>query len=69
VVGCGVADCRFVICIPAGLEPADRDDLIPGPDSDGEGVGPGVQNNVGVIIGTLCLLGKEKAGVSMTLAN
>jgi hypothetical protein len=29
----------FGLRVPAGLEPADGDDLVPGPDSDGEGVG------------------------------
>ncbi len=28
----------FGLRVPAGLEPADRDDLVPGPDSDGEEV-------------------------------
>jgi hypothetical protein len=33
-----------------GLEAADADDLIPGPDSDGEGAGSAVQNSVGAIV-------------------
>jgi hypothetical protein len=32
------------------LEAADGDDLIPGPDSDGEGAGPAAQDSVGAVV-------------------
>jgi hypothetical protein len=44
---------QFGVCVPKGLEPADGDDLIPGPDRDGEGVGPMAPNSVGDVIGVL----------------
>ncbi len=34
----------------AGLEAADGDDLVPGPDSDGEGAGPTAQDGVGAVV-------------------
>jgi hypothetical protein len=34
----------------AGLEAADGDDLVPGPDSDGEGAGPAAQDSVGAVV-------------------
>jgi hypothetical protein len=34
----------------ASLEAADADNLVPGPDSDGEGAGSAVQDGVGAII-------------------
>jgi hypothetical protein len=34
----------------AGLEAAEGNDLVPGPDSDGEGAGSAVQNSIGAII-------------------
>jgi hypothetical protein len=34
----------------ASLEAADGDDLVPGPDSDGEGAGSAVQDGVGAIV-------------------
>ncbi len=34
----------------AGLEAADGDDLIPGPDSDGEGAGSAAQDGVGAVV-------------------
>jgi hypothetical protein len=40
---CGVRSC-------ASLKAADGDDLVPGPDSDGEGAGSATQNGVGAII-------------------
>ncbi len=33
----------------ASLEAADGDDLVPGPDSDGEEAGPAVQDGVGAV--------------------
>jgi hypothetical protein len=36
--------------IPAGLEPADGYDLIPGPDSDCEGAGAAEEDGVGGIV-------------------
>jgi hypothetical protein len=39
--------------VRAGLEMADRDDLVPGPYSDGEGAGPVAQDGVGAVIGPL----------------
>ncbi len=35
---------------PASLEAADSDDLVPGPDSDGEGAGSTAQDGVGAIV-------------------
>ncbi len=35
--------------VRAGLEQADGGNLIPGPDSDGEGAGAVVQNSIGAI--------------------
>ncbi len=43
----------FGIHVDAGLELADEDDLIPGPDWDGEGAGAAAQEGVGAIIGPL----------------
>ncbi len=34
----------------ASLEAADGDDLVPGPDSDGEGAGSAAQDSVGAVI-------------------
>ncbi len=34
----------------AGLQGAEGDDLIPGPDSDGEGTGSAVQNGAGAVV-------------------
>ncbi len=34
----------------ASLEAADRDDLVPGPDSDGEGAGPEAQHGIGAVV-------------------
>jgi hypothetical protein len=34
----------------AGLEAADGDELVPGPDSDGEGAGSAAQNGVGAVV-------------------
>jgi hypothetical protein len=34
----------------ASLKAADGDDLVSGPDSDGEGAGPVVQNGVGAVV-------------------
>jgi hypothetical protein len=34
----------------ASLEAADGDDLVPGPDSDGEGAGPAAQDGVGAVV-------------------
>jgi hypothetical protein len=36
----GVADCQVWRRILASLQAVDRDDLVPRPDSDGEGAGP-----------------------------
>ncbi len=44
---------RFGICICEGLEPADGDDLVPGPKSDGEGAGPAFQDDIGAAIRAL----------------
>jgi hypothetical protein len=38
------------VCGRAGLEAADGDDLVPGPDSDGEGVGSVAHNGAGAIV-------------------
>jgi hypothetical protein len=35
------------------LEPADRDDLVPGPNFDGEGKGAAAQDGVWAIVGPL----------------
>ncbi len=43
----------FGVCVRAGLEPADRDDLVPGSDLDGEGRGSEVQDSIGAVIGLL----------------
>jgi hypothetical protein len=53
-LGRGIADC-LVWCLPlcAGLELAEGDNLVPGPDSDDEGVGAAVQDGIGTIIGPL----------------
>ncbi len=47
----GIADC-LVWCLPlcAGLELADRDNLVPGSDSDDEGVGAAAQDGIGTIM-------------------
>jgi hypothetical protein len=43
---------KFGVCVHAWLElAADVDDLVPSPDPDGERAGPGVQDDVGAIIG------------------
>ncbi len=34
----------------ASLEVADGDNLVPGPDSDGEGAGPAAQDGLGAVI-------------------
>ncbi len=47
--------------ISAGLEPADGDDLVPGPDLDGEGAGTAEQSGVGAIVGLL--QGRDKAAM------
>ncbi len=44
---------RFGISVCAGFELADIDGLIPGPDSDGEGASPAVQDNEEAILGVL----------------
>jgi hypothetical protein len=44
---------RHGVCVRASLQAADGDDLIPRPDSDGEGAGSPVQDSVGAIIGAL----------------
>jgi hypothetical protein len=41
---------QFGVCVPKGLEPADGDDLILGPDPDGEGVGPMAPDSIGDVI-------------------
>ncbi len=38
------------VCGRAGLEAADVDDLVPGPDSDGEGAGSVAHNGAGAIV-------------------
>jgi hypothetical protein len=37
----------FGICIRAGLEPANGEDLVPGPDLDGEGAEAAPQDGIG----------------------
>jgi hypothetical protein len=41
---------RLGVCSHAGIEAADGDDLVPGPDSDGEGAGSAAQNGLGAIV-------------------
>ncbi len=41
---------RLSIRSRAELEVADGDDLVPGPNSDGEGAGSAAQNGVGAVI-------------------
>jgi hypothetical protein len=41
---------RHDVCGRAGLEAADGDDLVLGPDSDGEGAGPAAQDGVGAVV-------------------
>ncbi len=41
---------RLGVCGCAGLEAANGDDLVQGPDLDGEGVGATAQNGVGAIV-------------------
>jgi hypothetical protein len=41
---------RLVVRSRAGLEAADGDHLILGPDSDGEGAGFAVQNGIGTVV-------------------
>ncbi len=43
----------FGIRIRAGLESAERNDLVPGPDSDGEGEGAVAQDGLGAVVGPL----------------
>ncbi len=50
VVGWGIGDCLVCIRICAGLEPADGDNLVPGPDW---GSGSAAQDRVGDIVGPL----------------
>ncbi len=55
---CGRLDGRLPtawcgVRIPAGLEPNDGYDLIPGPDSDCEGAGAAEEDGVGGIVGPL----------------
>jgi hypothetical protein len=51
----------FGIRVHAGLEPADGDDLVSGPDSDGEGAGAVVQDGKGAVGGLL--QGRDDAAV------
>ncbi len=50
IAGWSTADCWCGLHIPAGLEPADGYDLIPGPDSNCEGAGAAEEDGVGGII-------------------
>ncbi len=43
----------FGVCVCAGLELADGDDLVPCPDSDGEGAGGAAQDGIWTVIGPL----------------
>jgi hypothetical protein len=43
----------FGVRVHVGLEPADRDDLVLGPNPDGDGAGPVVQDNVGAAVRVL----------------
>ncbi len=43
----------FGVCVRAGLEPADRDDLVPGSDLDGEGREAEAQDSIGAVKGLL----------------
>ncbi len=49
------------IRVRAGLESADRDDLVPGSDLDSEGAWAVAQDNIGAVIGLL--QGREDAAV------
>jgi hypothetical protein len=59
---------RRGVCGHASLEAADGDNLVPGPNSDGEGEGSAAQDGVGAIIERLkvwddaACLSKETAG-------
>ncbi len=44
---------RFGVHVRAGLKPAEGDDLVQGPDSDGEGACPATQDDIGAIVGAL----------------
>jgi hypothetical protein len=46
----GMRAARRGVCGPASLEAAEGDDLVLGPDSDGEVAGPVLQDGVGVIV-------------------
>jgi hypothetical protein len=41
---------RRGVCGCAGFEVADGDDLVPGPDSDGEGAGPAALDSVWAVV-------------------
>jgi hypothetical protein len=41
---------RRGVCGRASLEAADGDNLVPGPDSDGEGAGSAAQDGVGAVV-------------------
>jgi hypothetical protein len=41
---------RHGVCSCASLEAADGDDLVPGPDSDGEGAGSAAQDGVEAVV-------------------
>ncbi len=44
---------KFSVRVRAGLEPADGEDLVPGPNSDGEGAGVAWHDGVWAIVGLL----------------
>jgi hypothetical protein len=44
---------KFRVRVCAGLEPADGEDLVPGPSSDGEGAGAAWQDGVWAVVGLL----------------
>ncbi len=44
---------RCGICVHASLQAVDRDDLVPQPNSDGEGTGSPVQDSVGAVVRAL----------------
>jgi hypothetical protein len=46
----GDAGARLGVCSRIGLDAADGDNLVPGPDWDGEGAGSAVQNGVEAIV-------------------
>ncbi len=62
------------VCVREGLVPANRDYLVPGPESDVEGVEAVAQDNVGAVVGGLqrrddaAVVHQDKGGTQKVLS-